>query len=356
MISYSFSKILNPYPDWYRGDFHVHTHASLDGFYAPSTIAEMAKAEGLDFIAITDHNTIEGFKELRGDLDLLVIPGLEITLDRGHFNVFGMDAWRDWMDGICGDKIMVSLPTKYQSVNELTSQIDNQGTLNSINHPLLDPWDWRYEDTDLRRIRCVELWNDLYWPPNASANPKAVNMWSQWLNAGHRITAIGGSDYHYPPRQEENIFGERLGYPTTFVYADDLSAAGILAGLRQRRAYVSRGPQLNFEAKINGQVFGIGSDVGEQGGNITFEATILSNLETTQAQLVKNGQVFAEVQADGKKAKISFSDSLSANNSVWYRLDISAPDGQLLAITNPIYTGPRYEPTLFKYSDFVNTK
>ncbi|MBE9524714.1 MAG: CehA/McbA family metallohydrolase, partial [Chloroflexi bacterium] len=311
---------------------------------------------GLDFVAITDHNTIEGFKELRGDLDFLVIPGLEITFDRGHLNVFGMDTWRDWMDGICGDQIMVSMPTRYQSINELTSQINNQGYLNSINHPLLDPWDWRYEDTDLRRIHCVELWNDLYWPPNASANPKFVRMWSNWLNAGHRITAIGGSDYHVPPRPEENKFGERLGYPTTFVYADELSVTGIAAGLRQQRAYVSQGPEVNFKAKINGQIFGIGADVGEQEGKITFEVTIFSELKITQAQLVKNGQVFAEAQVDGNNSPISFSDSLNADNSVWYRLDIAAPDGQVLAITNPIYTGPRREPTLFKYSDFVSER
>jgi len=356
MIRYSFSKILTSKPGWYRGDFHVHTHASLDGYYAPSTIAEMAKAEGLDFIAITDHNTIAGFSELSQDLDFLIIPGLEITFDRGHFNVFGMDTWRDWMDGFCGDKIRYSLPTKYNSINELITQIDNHGLLNSINHPLLDPWDWLYGETDLRRIHCVELWNDLYFPQNANANPKTVRMWNQWLNAGHRITAISGSDYHIPPRPEENIFGERLGYPTTFVYADELSVAGILAGLRQRRTYVSQGPQLNFEAKINGQVFGIGDDVGEQEGKITFEVTILSNLETTQAQLVKNGQIIANVQTKGRQAKISFSDTLIAVNPAWYRLDISAPDGKVLAITNPIYTGPHYEPTLFKYSDFVSSK
>jgi len=356
MISdYNFSKILNQHPGWYRGDFHVHTHASNDGFYAPSTIAEMAKAEGLDFVAITDHNTIEGLKELRGDLDLLIIPGLEITFDKGHFNVFGMDSWRDWMDGICGENSTYSLPTKYQSVNELTTQIDDHGALNSINHPLLDPWDWLYGDTDLRRIHCVELWNDLYWPPNAGANPKTVSMWSKWLNAGHRITAIGGSDYHIPPRPEENQFGERLGYPTTFVYADELSVAGIAAGLRQQRSYVSRGPEVNFEAKINGGNFGIGADVGEQDGKITFEAAITSELKTTQAQLVKNGQVFAEVQVKAKQAKISFSDTLNAANPAWYRLDISAPDGQVLAITNPIFTGPRYEPILYEYSDFLKS-
>jgi len=227
------------------------------------------------------------------------------------------------------------------------------GYLNSINHPLLHPWDWNFNDTDLRTIHCVELWNDLYWPPNVSANPQTVQMWTKWLNAGHRITAIGGSDYHYPPRPEENKFGERLGYPATFVYADKLSTEGIMAGLRQQRAYVSKGPQLSFEAEINGEIFGIGADVGEKEGKIKFAATILSKPKAMQAQLVKNGQVIAEVQVKGKKAEVSFSDMLDGNTPAWYRLDVSDADGQKLAITNPIFTGPRREPTLFKYSDFV---
>ena len=178
-------------------------------------------------------------------------------------------------------------------------------------------------------------------------------MWTKWLNAGHRITAIGGSDYHYPPRPEENKFGERLGHPATFVYADELSVAGIMEGVRQRRAYVSKGPQLSFEAEINGETFGIGADMGEKEGEITFAATILSKPKTMQAQLVKNGQVIAEVKVKGKQVEISFSDILDKNTPAWYRLDVSDADGQKLAITNPIFTGPRREPTLFKYSDFV---
>lgn len=356
MTGYFFSKVLSPTPGWYRGDFHVHTTAS-DGDYPPSLVTELAGAEGLDFIAITDHNTIAGLSELRKDLDFLVIPGLEITLKEGHFNVFGMDGWHDWMDGVRVNERGISPLATYQTVPDMMHQISAEGLLNSINHPCLHPWEWAFHDTDLHYIHCVEIWNDLYWPDNVHANPQAVALWSQWLNAGHRITAIGGSDYHYPPRPEERKFGERLGYPATFVYAKELSVAGIVDGLRQQRAYVSRGPKVNFEAEINEQIFGIGADVGEQTGKITFTATIFSKLKTVQAQLVKNGQVVAEEQARGDEAKVvSFRDSLDGIYPAWYRLDVSDPDGQVLAITNPIFTGPHRKPKLFMYSDFVKIK
>jgi len=349
---YNFSKVINTNPDWYCGDFHVHTNASIDGVYPPSTVAEIAKAEGLDFIAITDHNTIEGYSRLREELDLIVIPGLEVTLDKGHFNVFGINEWHDWMVGICGDKPTVSLPNHFQSVNKLISQIAEQGLLNSINHPLLDPWAWLFDDTDLRGIQCIELWNDLYWPQNANANPKAVNMWTKWLNANHRITAIGGSDYHYPPRPEESKFGERLGMPKTYVYAEELSGKGILEGLVRHKAYVTQGPQVIFQAEVNGESYTVGDDLGIQEGEVRFSATILYKPVSMEVNLVKNGQILASGRIKGKEANLEFQDQVTPNQSAWYRLDIYDLEEQVLAITNPIFCGPHKEPTIHQFRDF----
>ncbi len=80
MTGYSFSKVFNPKSGWYRGDFHVHTNASIDGEYSPTAVAKLARMEGLDFITITDHNTIAGFSELDENLDFPIIPGIEVTL------------------------------------------------------------------------------------------------------------------------------------------------------------------------------------------------------------------------------------------------------------------------------------
>ena len=43
-------------------DLHLHTTAS-DGVMSPSEIVRYAKAKGLQAIAITDHDTIEGLEE-----------------------------------------------------------------------------------------------------------------------------------------------------------------------------------------------------------------------------------------------------------------------------------------------------
>jgi hypothetical protein len=215
-------------------------------------------------------------------------------------------------------------------------QTDQDGFLNSINHPLLHPWEWLYKDTDLRYVHCVELWNDLYWPDNVNANPKTVEMWTDWLNAGYRVTAIGGSDYHYPPKPELGLPGERLGQPTTYVFAEELSVAAILDGIRMGRAYVSSGPRVKLQATIGGIIYRIGDDLGEQSGEIEFTATISNKLKTVHAQLVKNGQIITNDQLRGGESSIQFRDYVNPTWSGWYRLEVLDRTGQALVITNPI--------------------
>ena len=347
-----YSRVVSPEAGWYRGDFHTHTHAS-DGIYPVDVLAGVARAEGLDFIAITDHNTIAGLQEVSDNLEFLVIPGLEITFDKGHFNVFGLSGWHEWMQDICADKIEVSMPGRYKSNTELLQEISADGLLNSINHPISPPWDWLFADTDLRQVHCLELWNDLYWPGSITANPAAVAMWTVWLNAGYRITAIGGSDYHYPPRPEEKKPGERLGMPTTYVFAQELSLAGIMVALRKRQAYVTKGPQLDFEAEVNGTTFKMGADLGIHNGTIVFTVTFPYQPKPVSAQLVKNGVVIAQEQVKGREVSVQFQYESDANSPEWFRLDVADDMGDVLAITNPFFIGPHKISNRYLYRDFV---
>jgi predicted metal-dependent phosphoesterase TrpH len=74
-------------------DLHLHTTAS-DGVLSPAEIVRYAKAKGLQAIAITDHDTIEGCEEglTEGErIGFEVIPGIEISAEHspGSMHILG---------------------------------------------------------------------------------------------------------------------------------------------------------------------------------------------------------------------------------------------------------------------------
>jgi 3',5'-nucleoside bisphosphate phosphatase len=66
-----------------RIDLHTHCTAS-DGMLAPDALARFAREQGLDLIALTDHDTTAGVDEAQAEGDrigLQVIPACEINTD-----------------------------------------------------------------------------------------------------------------------------------------------------------------------------------------------------------------------------------------------------------------------------------
>jgi predicted metal-dependent phosphoesterase TrpH len=77
-----------------RADLHIHTTAS-DGRLTPAEVVELAASRGLDIIAITDHDSVEGVAPAliaaQDFSSLRVIPGLEISTDfpQGEIHLLG---------------------------------------------------------------------------------------------------------------------------------------------------------------------------------------------------------------------------------------------------------------------------
>jgi hypothetical protein len=73
-----------------RGVVHVHTTLS-DGGGDPAEVIAAARASGLDFLGITDHNNLDA-KPLEGYHDgVLVLVGTEISTPSGHLLGLGLD-------------------------------------------------------------------------------------------------------------------------------------------------------------------------------------------------------------------------------------------------------------------------
>ncbi|WP_321505406.1 PHP domain-containing protein [uncultured Methanoregula sp.] len=72
-------------------DLHVHTSYSKDGESSVEEILKRAEDVGLDVIAITDHDTVDGAKKaLTIPSTVLVIPGIEVSTKQGHLLVLGV--------------------------------------------------------------------------------------------------------------------------------------------------------------------------------------------------------------------------------------------------------------------------
>ena len=78
-------------------DLHTHTLVGSDDSYVDiDELVQRAKESGLDGVCITDHewfwkqSTIERF---RRELDFLILPGVEMNTEDGHFLVFGLERY-----------------------------------------------------------------------------------------------------------------------------------------------------------------------------------------------------------------------------------------------------------------------
>ncbi len=154
-------------PTWYRGDLQSHTYHS-DAKGSPQQLVDKARALGLDFLAITDHNTIShhAFLAQAAQDELLLIPGQEVTTYYGHMNVWGTDRWCDFRAGSSADMA---------AIIELAH---SAGGVCSINHPKTGGPAWEYS-TDLD-VQAMEVWQGP-WPHR---NEESLALWDRLLLRG----------------------------------------------------------------------------------------------------------------------------------------------------------------------------
>jgi predicted metal-dependent phosphoesterase TrpH len=67
-----------------KADLHVHTTYSKDSIITPKELVYYAKQKGLNAVAVTDHNYLEGAYEIAKKTDFLIIPGVEVSSSDGH--------------------------------------------------------------------------------------------------------------------------------------------------------------------------------------------------------------------------------------------------------------------------------
>ena len=213
----------------YKGDLHTHTVAS-DGVLRVEELAQHAQRNGLDYLAITDHNQVVSTDTLLEHAHLTLIPGIEWTHYQGHSNFLGVDKPYD----------EPFLANTLEEVQARFSSARSRGAFISINHPC-DPVCPFLFDIDSLPYDCLEIWNG----PMRGSNLQAIGLWHSMLMAGKKVPICGGSDYH---RDSLLLF---TGGPTTCVYAMSASPDDILTALRLGHAFIiysADGPTLEMTA------------------------------------------------------------------------------------------------------------
>ncbi|WP_350348246.1 CehA/McbA family metallohydrolase [Agromyces sp. G08B096] len=199
---------------WYAGDFHGHTLHS-DGRLPIGGLAALGVASGLDFMAVTDHNTVSHHAHLPAEgarHGITLLPGQEVTTHLGHANAFGDIGWIDFR----------------RPAQTWVDEVERRGGILSINHPISGDCSWLHRLE--RRPAGVELWHSTWFHELISTAPFA---WFRTWPAG--ATILGGSDTHLLEEPQ------RPGTPTTWVAAEDDSAEAILDGVRRGRTAVTGG-------------------------------------------------------------------------------------------------------------------
>ncbi|MCM3628468.1 CehA/McbA family metallohydrolase [Paenibacillus glycanilyticus] len=230
-------ELTRPHGRWMKGDLHMHSVHS-DGSYTIGQAKESCKARGLEFMALTDHNTTsQNHETLVPDEELLVIPGVELTSYFGHANVLGVS-----------DALMDFRVTTSEQAGEVLGEARKRGGFVSLNHPFCPscPWELGFD----LPYDAIEVWNG----PWRGLNERALAWWQGQLAQGHRLIALGGSDAH---REERFV---KHGRPTASVWAETDTAQGVLAGIRQGRVVLQFDPDETCLALTAGE-YGIGQTI-----------------------------------------------------------------------------------------------
>ncbi len=196
---------------WLAGDLHTHTVHS-DGQQTVPALARYAASLGLDFVAVTDHNTVSHHRELPGAAaryGITLLPGQEVTTPGGHAGALGDVGWVDFRE----------------PADEWLACTRRAGGLLSVNHPIGGQLSWTLPMRE--RPPLAEVWH-WSWLDRRWTAPLA--WWLAWDPAA---IGVGGSDWHRPGDDAPP------GTPTTGVECESGEPGAVLSALGQGRVAIS---------------------------------------------------------------------------------------------------------------------
>ena len=192
----------------YIGHLHIHSTFS-DGTSTVTEIARDALKAGLDFLCITDHNTMGGLdKGLEGWHDgVLVLFGTELNMSKNHYLAFGLRK---------------TVPQDEENPQNVIDAVNAGGGFGYLAHPVekgnplfMKGRFYAWEDWDVTGFTGLEIWNfgsiwrsaynsrlqAFFWllfnsyRPVRFPDPDGLKAWDS-LSRERPVVAYAGSDAH----------------------------------------------------------------------------------------------------------------------------------------------------------------
>ena len=300
---------------WYSGELHAHSTES-DGKWPVKDVIQAVQDIGLDYFALTDHFTVSQWRKMAPlqNKRTALIRSSEITSHIGHANLHGIKRW-----------VNVYIDQPDWSLNQAADDVHSQGGLVCINHAFSGDLCTRSFDFDWKKADLIEIYHNL----EGCNNITQISWWDHLLLTGHRIVGVGGTDSHHP-YEGYHAMGKLL----TWIYADELSEQGILAGLRRGRVYVSKGAELRFNAvNASGQTAEMWETLPAHNQPATFNLSVKSK-DKLRLFIFKDGLLLDTFVLDNQPdewSEISFTDQPLSRS--YYRVEMHSE------YTHPEYPG-----------------
>lgn len=336
--------------NWYCGDIHAHSiHGNRELESDISSAAVAARAEGMDFIALTGDTTrrwdsdwkIYSASKLSGKCKSLSSKkficswGQEIKFGRSFSHYLRI-----------GAKDLLWYDDAIYAVADSTRQ---QNGIIVATHPC-EPLD---------RFCAKDLWLNLYvgaidafdimtggsspWLNGAVWHDPfsiSLELWFRILNKGYRLPAIGCTDTLF----DCYTGGEHFGNVRTYVNIQNFDMDGILDGIKKGRTFVSNGPLVTFS--IDGKTQGDEIKADGQKKKVRIDVSLVNVGDwkckdgyISKIELIRNGKTVKSTSPGNSEISIEW--EIKEKEGCWYAVRCFGPCPDIVAVTSPIYFSGR---------------
>ena len=230
-----------------------------------------------------------------------------------------------------------------QGTTNLINSLKQSDTIISMNHPFLTIWSWLHDDIDMSLFDCIEIWNDPSYKDNPKATEEALKFYQKSLETGHRLTAIGGSDFHHLIDYKDNDRENNLNDPSTYVFCDSLNTSNLLNSVKLGRVFVVRNSNIShLDLIINQDCYLFGDQLDISDNKVVVELCFNNIESNVRIDLFTKSE---RKSAYPKNSKVKF-DEICLDQCDFIRFEFrNQNNNELIGYTNPVYKNEIHQTT-----------